>query len=357
MDYKTRKQLNSVEKIYWYLRYFVETDKGAVAKKKQQIISLAETLGAVFSSVQSEDEGTIVTVMNKTVSDVLLANYKSGTKQFDKVDELVSELAQLTLSPDDFYSLIFCLNHILIPSSEALDRVPTTEATQIASLYAKNLLATKGTAGLSNIFLEWDSITLDICLNRERDICSQLFKTVRTKLETDRPFNETSSIEKPNNTDIILSSVIQEFERRLGQKRKQRSGQDLESATGFIFEYFNIAAADKPKHFTAAIEVDNWIKDKKGWYIGFSLKRTLRERWKQTVVDKDTLTEFKIRYIVHLICNDGDLTESKIADMGAKRHLFFVPDSSDVLTRVSSDNVLIDYVKPMSELISFIKSS
>jgi len=59
-------------------------------------------------------------------------------------------------------------------------------------------------------------------------------------------------------------------------------------------------------HFNAGIEVDNWIKDKRGWYIGISLKRTLRERWKQTQTTESVLTSFKIKNIIHLINNDQD---------------------------------------------------
>jgi len=356
MDYKTRADLNSVEKIYWFLRYLVETDKGAFAKHTDKLNNLSESLGATLTAVRNETDETQIDVLNGVLRDSVLSGFKDGTQQFQKVSSLVRSLQEILTAPNDFKSFVFCLNNILLPSNQALDLVPTQEATKIAGIYAKNLLDAKGASGLGNILTEWDSITLDICLNRERDICSKLFRDVRANLDGNLDFLIEEKDGEPNNQDIVLSSLIQEFERRLGQKRKQRSGQDLEDATTFIFNHFGIPCADGPSHFTASIEVDNWVKDKKGWYIGFSLKRTLRERWKQTVVDKDTLTEFKIRYIVHLICNDGDLTDAKIGDMGAKRHLFFVPDSSEILTRVEDDNVLAEYVRPMSTLIDCLKT-
>lgn len=356
MDYKTRGDLNSVEKIYWFLRYLVETDKAALAKNTAKINSLSESLGASLSSLREEEEDTKVKILNGILKDTILSGTNENTQRFQKLVSLVNSLQEILVTTSDFKSFIFCLNKILVPSNQALERVPTQEATDIAAIYAKNLLNTKGMSGLGNILTEWDSITLDICLNRERDICSKLFYEVRKSIDENHDFFGDDVDNEPSNHDVVLSSLVQEFERRLGQKRKQRSGQDLEDATSFIFNHFGISCADGPSHFTASIEVDNWVKDKKGWYIGFSLKRTLRERWKQTVVDKDTLTEFRIRYIIHLICNDGDLTDAKIGDMGAKRHLFFVQDNSEILNRVSDDTVLVEYIRPMSTLIDFIKN-
>jgi hypothetical protein len=356
MIYKTRKDLNSAEKIYWFLRYLVETDKGGFHKDRKSIIRLRDSLGASLSVSGEFSEDEQLSILSGILTSELDSSCKKDTKKHSQYMLLGSELIDLFTNITDLHAFVFCLDKLLLPSTNALDNVPSSEASEIAKTYAVEVLKNKGTQGLANILREWDSITLDICLNRERDIATGLFKEVRKELESNAEY-EKFKLNSPSvePSDIILSALIQEFERRLGQKRKQRSGQDLEDATSFIFEYYGIPCASGPQHFTAAIEVDNWTKDKKGWYIGFSLKRTLRERWKQTVVDKDTLTEFKIRNILHLICNDGDLTENKIADMGSKRHLFFVPDNSHVIKMVESDSVLKDYVKPMSSLITFLK--
>ena len=364
MNYKAMADLTSTEKIYWYLRYLVETDRGALAKKQNIIVNLANTLRAAIISGQEFDESEHIGILNDITIETILGNTNKDTKTYQKLNSLTDALQELTTTLDDYKMFVFCLNELVIPSNQALEKVPTTEATEIAKAYARKVLDAKGTTGLANILREWDSITLHICLNTERDIASRLFKNVREKVSTTTEIIQFQKEKEhayagedlPQEQDIILSSLMQEYERRLGQKRKQRSGQDLEDATTFIFDYYGINGADQPAHFNAAIEVDNWVKDKKGWYLGFSLKRTLRERWKQTVTDKDTLTSFKIRYIIHLICNDGDLTSAKIGEMGSKRHLFFVPDNSQVLEEASNDNVLIEYVKPMSSLIDFLKT-
>lgn len=365
MNYKNKSDLTSTEKVYWYLRYLIETDRGAFAKNFDKVSELANSLGVAITSGKEFNEEEHIRVLNNICRNVVLSASRKGTKVHLKLLSLIEGLELLTTCLDDYKTLVFCLNELMIPSNQALETVPTTEATQIAKSYAKSVLEEKGTLGLANILREWDSITLDICLNTERDIAAKLFRKVREKIEAELFFiqsqealnNNGSSKDVPLESDIILSALMQEFERRLGQKRKQRSGQDLEDATAFIFDHYGISCAEKPSHFTASIEVDNWVKDKKGWYLGFSLKRTLRERWKQTLTDKDTLTQFKIRHIIHLICNDGDLTEAKIGEMGSQRHLFFVPDNSSVLDTVKGDNVLSEYVKPMSTLITFLKAS
>jgi hypothetical protein len=360
MSYKTNMDLKAVEKIYWFLRWFIETDKGAVGKNIKQMQLLLDALNVSIIHLPKEinDEDRVNILIGVLTDFILGKNKKLSTKRFDLVDELVLNLK----SENDFHALLFTLEHILIPSNNALNAVPTRQASDIAKSYAENLLKKRGTKGLANILVEWDSITLDISLNRERDIISNLFMEVRKKLETKLKFYEdedranTESGEAiPSNSDVILTALVQEFERRLGQKRKQRSGQDLEDATSFIFKFYGFSCAPGPQHFTGGIEVDNWIQDKKGWYFAFSLKRTLRERWKQTVVDTDTLTRHHIRNIIHLICKDRDLTDNKIADMGANRHLFFIADESDVLKRVEKDSVLKDFVYPMSYLIEFLK--
>ena len=365
MKYKNKVDLTSTEKVYWYLRYLIETDKGAFGKKIDKVSELSNSLGVAITSGKEFCEEEHIRVLNNICRNTILSTSREGTKVYLQLLSLVEGLELLTTCLDDYKALVFCLNELMIPSNQALETVPTAEAGQLAKSYANGVLKEKGTLGLANILREWDSITLDICLNTERDIAAKLFKQVREKIEAELFFTQSQETlinnpltkDLPLESDILLSALMQEFERRVGQKRKQRAGQDLEDATAFIFEYYGISSADKPDHFTASIEVDNWVKDKKGWYLGFSLKRTLRERWKQTVVDKDLLTQHKIRHIIHLICHDGDLTEAKIGEMGSQRHLFFVPDNSRVIDAVKNDNVLAEFVKPMSELISFLKNS
>lgn len=374
MEYKTKADLNSYEKIYWFLRFFVSSDKGKLHKSPQKLTNISQTLGVALRTSKDFDAAEQVKILTGVLEQTILADATTGTAIKSQLEELILELKVLLKNAEDFKALLFCIEELLIPSNRALANVPTKEATNIAKVYATEVLKVKGTQGLANILVTWDSITIDICLNKERYIASKLLFDVRTKIEGQYLKHKNGEFGRgddyalenlpnyfpekaePEPKDYITSALLQEFERRLGQKRKQRSGADLEGATSFIFKFFQFNGADQPQHFNAGIEVDNWLLTKKKWYIGFSLKRTLRERWKQTRTDKDELTKFKIKYIVHLIGNHRDPADSIIGDLGAQRHIFFVPDDSPVIENISDNIVLKEYVKPMSELVSWLKA-
>ena len=208
--------------------------------------------------------------------------------------------------------------------------------------------------GLASLFRDWDSFTEAISLNKERDLIVSLVRQIRENINSE--LSKYDENLKQVDLDIVISAICQEYERRTGQKRKQRAGNDLESATEFVFNYFDIKTAGKPEHFTSGLEVDNWIKDKNGWYIGVSLKRTLRERWKQTYTTEiGLLDRYKIKYTIHIINNDFDLSDSKITELGAYRHLFFLADDSNVLKKLQGHVAMGKYVFPMSQLISKIR--
>jgi hypothetical protein len=183
----------------------------------------------------------------------------------------------------------------------------------------------------------------------ERTEVVKAFQVLRLYLERDHSLSASES-------DIVLSGFVQEFERRLGQKRKSRAGGSLEDVTAFILSYFGIKSAPGPEHFQADIEVDNWIKTHDGWLIGISCKRTLRERWKQvSSAEKETLNKFKIKNIFHVITYDEDLSDDKLTLLGGLRQIFYLPDNSRKLKYAKDHIGLHEYVRPMSDFIKDLK--
>ena len=55
--------------------------------------------------------------------------------------------------------------------------------------------------------------------------------------------------------NIMLTAFVQESERRLGQKRKSRGGNSLETVEDFIFDYYKIKSTKRSSHFDEDIEV------------------------------------------------------------------------------------------------------
>ncbi|MCL1908231.1 MAG: hypothetical protein FWG12_02540 [Holophagaceae bacterium] len=156
--------------------------------------------------------------------------------------------------------------------------------------------------------------------------------------------------------NIVLTAFIQEFERRLGQKRKNRAGNSLEDVSTFLFDYYRLSSHPKPDHFQTDIEVDKWFKCKDGWSIGISCKRTLRERWKQvSSADSHALSRYKIKEIWHLITYDKDLSDEKLTMLGQQRQIFYLSDDSDRYKYASTHKGMREYVRPLSQFIADVR--
>ncbi|MFQ5650449.1 MAG: hypothetical protein ACE5IY_10955 [bacterium] len=139
--------------------------------------------------------------------------------------------------------------------------------------------------------------------------------------------------------DVVLTAFCQEFERRVGQKRKGRAGRSVEGTTSLILNYFEIKTTHAPEHFATGLEIDKWIKTKDRWIIGISCKRTLRERWKQAyTTDLDLLNRHKIRELWHVVAYDKDLS-----------------DDSHKLRRAQKHPGMKDYVRPMTHFVDDLK--
>ncbi len=355
--FKNLDDLYLWEKCYWYLRYFIDTNRfGALAKDKKRITSLYNNLLTSYKILQKENESEEeqIRILDNVFKETIFMDVKEDSKKHESLFELHNQLQKLLVESKDYFILAITIKELLLPTNTAIEQVPTTESTDFARIYGKAVLDTKKENGLASLIRDWDNFTEALSLNKERDLIVDLFRTVRENLSnTISMYSENVTT---NDFDIILSAICQEYERRTGQKRKQRAGNDLESATEFIFKYFDIKTGGAPEHFTTGLEVDNWIKDKNGWYIGVSLKRTLRERWKQTYTTEiGLLDRYKIKYVIHIINNDLDLSDSKITELGSYRHLFFMADNSPVLAKLSSHVAMGKYVFPMSSLISKIK--
>jgi hypothetical protein len=356
--FKTAEDLKTWEKAYWFLRILINTDRfgafgdGKSTRKTAALHKLSDALFTTYQRVvnaNEHSEAEKVLILDSVLKDILFGAYPEGEKGYETALELHTRLAVFLKEPKDYYIFAFTIQKLLVPTNEAVAKIPMGEPTEYAHIYAKAVLDTKREQGLATLIREWDSMTEDLALNKERDIIVELFGKVRASLGSDIPESEQLT---DFDTVSVLTAISQEYERRAGQKRKGRAGRDLEGATDYIFKYFGLKPHGGPAHFDAAVEVDNWLMDKNGWYIGVSLKRTLRERWKQVDAGVDVMNRFHIKHIIHLINNDKDLSDSKIAALGASRHLFFIADDSPVLKQYGHHVAMGQYLFPMSQLIS-----
>ncbi len=339
---------NPFDNVYWLARMLINTDKfGAIGTDSKKMLELSNVIKKTINDLeQSSSASDVVSVLRQKVKYTILKDKRDGTKIKYFLECLCDELDKKLVTIEDYLILAFTCEKIMIPINQSLANVPNNDREFVESV-AKNLFDTEGEAGLATIINLWDDLGTEGCLTAERVEVVKNFINLKDCLPTCFP-NITEQEET-----ITLSAFCQEFERRLGQKRKGRAGGSLETATSFILDYFEIPTTDEPEHFTTGLEIDRWVKGKDGWVIGISCKRTFRERWKQAyTTDLDLLNRHKIRELWHVITYDKDLSDDKITEIGSHRAILYLPDSSPIYKHASEHPGMKDYVRPIT---SFIK--
>lgn len=338
--------------IYWFARHLMNTDQyGALGKSKEiqllNTVSLLENL--MIHEGMNDDEK--LKVLKNTLSNELIGMVTQGSKMCGLTNNLIATLNDEIKTIDDI--VIFCITvkYVVAPINHALAAIPSND-TEFCEKAAANILSTLGEEKAGLVISTWDMLGVKGCLNAERTIVVEEFTKLIDNLTA-------LNIEHDSIDDnIMLTAFVQEFERRLGQKRKARGGHSLETVTSFLFDYYKFKSTTEPSHFDQDIEVDKWFKCKGGWTIGISCKRTLRERWKQlSQADRGTLSHFKIKELWHIITYDKDLTDDKIVRLGEQGQIFYLMDNSEVYNKCCSHTGMKDYVRPLSQLISDIRKN
>lgn len=333
---------------YWFARMLLNTDQyGALGKKEDFIVNLITKIECLLNcSALSANEK--FTVCRTTLLKEIKSSARKGTKSANSSEELAIALDKEFKTLEDIIVFIITIRYIVLPTNEALRRVPSDD-TMFCRDTAKCILDTLGKTQVDKAISAWDTLGVQGCLNAERIEILHEFTKLRRNLEA-------LSIKRSEIEDnAILTAFVQEFERRAGQKRKSRAGNSLEDIATFLFNYYNFSSHPKPDHFQTDIEVDKWFKCKDGWSIGISCKRTLRERWKQvSSADSNALSRYKIKEIWHLITYDRDLSDDKITMLGQQRQIFYLSENSERYKYASQHVGMKSYVRPLSQLIDDI---
>ena len=328
----------------------MNTDQfGALGKlKERQLLKLVAVLENLAAQENFSAEEKFLLLKN-----TLLAEIKNMTRQGTKSRVLALNFVQrldkdLNTAED---VIIFCIamKYVVAPINRAMLLVPSDDK-KFCETAAKNILDNFGEKKIDSLIATWDDLGVKGCLDAERALVVEEFTRLVENL---------SALKIPHsNLDdtLILTAFVQEFERRLGQKRKARGGTSLETVADFIFKYYGFKSTTAPSHFDQDIEVDKWFKCKDGWIVGISCKRTLRERWKQlSQADRGTLSHFKIRELWHLITFDKDLSDDKIVRLGEQGQIFYLPESSDTYKKCSTHPGMKNYVRPLNNFVDDIR--
>ena len=274
---------------------------------------------------------------------------RPGTKAYLLALNLVQRLDKDICTVEDV--IIFCaaMKYVVAPINHALSLIPSDDK-KFCAAAAKNILDTFGEEKIALLIETWDDLGMKGCLDAERTSVVETFIRLTENLSSLK-----ISHDKLDDA-MIMTAFVQEFERRLEQKRKARGGASLETVADFIFDYYGFKSTSAPNHFDQDIEVDKWFRCRDGWIVGISCKRTLRERWKQlSQADRGTLSHFKIRELWHLITFDKDLSDDKIVRLGEQRQIFYLPETSDTYPKCSAHPGMKNYIRPLNNFVDDIR--
>lgn len=321
---------------------------GAVGKDNKLLLEISLSLRKLLED-KTRDKKVLLDLAKAMIAQLLEKRFARKTGKSDRIMLFYNDLCLKLLSFQDVAVFILAMENILVPINSALRDIPSNDR-EYTHAIAKAYLDKLGEKALPTVINLWDDAGVEGCLNAERVVVVSEFAKLRRFIEGEH----TPELE----SNMVLTAFIQEFERRLGQKRKSRAGGSLEDVASFLFNYFNIKAENRPDHFQADIEVDKWIRTSDKWLIGISCKRTIRERWKQvSSATSEVLSRFKIKEIWHVVTYDEDLSDEKLTLLGGLRHIFYLRDESRRLKNAQSHVGMKDYVRPMSQFISDIKKA
>jgi len=322
---------------------------GGVGKSKEkQLLELSSQLEIVLGrDILTANEKVVV--CKDMISKTLTNLFTPKAKGYVLADLLATDINDDIISIDDVVVFIVVVKYMVAPMNAAMALVPSSDA-EFCHTTAKNILDSLGESSVGKIVSTWDDLGIKGCLDIERSLVVSEFTKLRTNLST-------LTIQRNEIEDnMVLTAFVQEFERRLGQKRKNRAGKSLEDVSTFLFDYYGFKSHPKPNHFQTDIEVDKWFKCHDGWSIGISCKRTLRERWKQvSSADSNALSRYKIREIWHLITYDKDLSDDKLTMLGQQRQIFYLSETTERYKSASQHIGMRDYVRPLSQFIADIR--
>lgn len=332
---------NPWRNVYWFSRMLINGDKyGAVGKDSKTLAGITAQLRLILEA-KNQSDAVKVETSKATIRNILKKRFENATSIAKRIQLFSDDLDAKLETPTDIAVFILTAESVLIPINNALTGIPNNDR-EFTVARAKAYLDKLGEKGLATVINIWDDIGVAGSLTAERIAVLREFTNIRREISK-MPETETN---------LVLTAFMQEFERRLGQKRKGRAGGSLEDVASFIFDYYEIEATHAPEHFQADIEVDKWVKCKDKWLIGISCKRTLRERWKQvSSADRGVLSKYKIKQVWHLITYDEDLSDDKLTLLGNLGHIFYLRDDSRMLKHAKSHVGMKDYVRPMSKFV------
>ncbi len=335
------------DNVYWFARMFVSSDQyGGVGTDSKRVSRLVSVLKQLLPDVT--DEPASIEGAKEAVFEIL-KDRKPGTAKFAQVERLCAELDSLLATKRDLEVLVVTLEHVVVPTNDMLARIPDSDV-QFAETKAKEFLKAKGEHGVKDVIDIWDQIGAKGSLEAERAQILQGFPALRGTMQAQGLSHDEA--------DSVLTAFVQEFERRVGQKRKGRAGGSLADVTGLILKHFGIegeSPSPDPQHITRQLEMDRIVSNAQGRKIGISCKRTSRERWKQIRTSPEVLEAAGFEEMWAVVTYDRDVSMDKVRSLGKAGFFFYLPDDSQKYIELRQEPQVRHYVRPLSGFVADLR--
>lgn len=330
----------STYKVYWFARDLVASRFGSYATKETDTLQSLATALRESTAETNELRTTIETRILDSVSKTYAGDI---SKRYRQTEDLVARILRRIETQQDITEFAIAAEAVVrttdilaqtarFGEDEVVEIVDTTLGDGFGGIDP-----TKAYDALYRVDFEGEAYQL----GAQRAPLIAYVDDLMADLDG-RPETE------PTDTARVVSGIIQEYERRAGQSRAATAGNVLETALQHIFDRFGIPTTGAPEHF-GDLEIDN-IADGPAGRIGFSCKRTLRERFRQSLSRQADIGVDEIWFVSLLL---ADVSREKIEAIHNDGGRLYVPRDSFVWDRYGDDG-LGDALRPADAFVTDI---
>ncbi len=328
-------------KVYWFSRDLVKSDYGGYAtSEKEQLVHIADELKLRLEQGDSLDD--LREFVRESIPDPVSETYGGDiSKRYRQTEDLAERTVRRIEEKDDLFELILAARSV-VRVSEILDGAPSFGEDEIHQIVEQTLEddgsldPSKAYDALFEVDVEGEAYQL----GGQRALLVEYVDELLERLEREHEL-DSSEIAR------IVSSVVQEYERRAGNSRASTAGNVLETGLDYIFDRFDVPSTGSPEHF-GDLEIDNLVTgpDAK---IGFSCKRTLRERFRQSLLREVDVDLDEIWFVSLLM---ADVSKEKLEDIANDGGRIYVPRDSFVWENYGDEPELSYHLRPADEFIA-----
>jgi len=337
----------SDDNIYWFSRDLVASNLGGFGSKEPEALSdLADRLEVQLSrgnqsadSLTREIKDTLLDSVNRTYGGDISRRYR-------QTEDLAKRIRERVTGTNDIREFVFAARAV-VRTSEILNQTASFERAQITDIVDRVLQdSSSSTPDPSRAYEALKQVDIEGEAHQLGGQRVPLVEYVQDLLNNHGSGGQGVSVEEAR----VVSAIAQEYERRAGQSRSSTAGGVFEKALQRIFDRFDIPATGKPAHL-GDLEIDNRVTGPDG-DVGFSCKRTLRERFRQSLSREAEIDVDEVWFVALLV---GDVSSDKVSNIRDNSGRLYVPRESYVWERYKNDRSLTYALRPADEFVQDVR--